>query len=84
MVKLLGLDWLDKINFQYRRQDSLILMTQQIYLVLAKGDTNDLKPEEWMTDIGWFESNKSLDMIEYDDISKAMLLGLKKIRNQKR
>lgn len=76
------LDWLDKINFQYRRVDSLVLMTQQIYLVEAKGNSDSLKPEEWMTGIGWYESSKALDMIEYDDISKAMLLGLKKIRNR--
>jgi len=76
-------DWLGKINFQYRRQNSLVLMTQQIYLVAAKGDTDDIQKEDWMNGIGWHESNKALDLIEYDDISKAMLLGLRKIRELK-
>lgn len=75
------LNWLGKIHFRYRRQQSLVLMTQQIYLVQAKGDTNKLKKEEWMNGIGWFPATKALDMIEYEDISKIMLLALKKIRD---
>jgi ADP-ribose pyrophosphatase YjhB (NUDIX family) len=77
------LNWLGKINFRYRRQQSLVLMTTQIYLVRAKGDTNDLEKEDWMKGIGWFPFNKALDMIEYEDIGKLMLLGLKKIRKEK-
>jgi 8-oxo-dGTP pyrophosphatase MutT (NUDIX family) len=34
------LGWLGKIHFRYRRVDKLVLMTTQIYLVRAKGDTN--------------------------------------------
>lgn len=74
------MDWLGKINFQYRRQQSLVLMTTDIFLVAAKGDTNKLKPEEWMNGIKWFESNEALNKIEYDDIGKIILLALKKIR----
>src|SRR5690348_18284705 len=45
------LNWLGKINFRYRRQQSLVLMTTEIFLVRALGDTNDLKPEDWMNGI---------------------------------
>lgn len=75
------LAWLGKIHFRYRRQQSLVLMTTQIYLVQGLGDTNKLKKEEWMKGIGWFPFHKALDMIEYEDISKLMLLAMKKIRD---
>ena len=42
------LDWLGKIHFRYRRVDKLVLMTTQIYLVRAKGDTNAIQKEEWI------------------------------------
>src|SRR6056297_2150303 len=60
--------WLGKIHFRYRRQNSLVLMTTQIYLVNALGDTNDLTPEDWMNGIKWFEAPEALDKIEYEDI----------------
>lgn len=75
------MDWLGKIHFRYRRQNSLVLMTMHVYLVQAKGETNDLKKEEWMNGLGWFPLHKALDMIEYEDIGKLMLLAMKKIRN---
>ncbi len=74
------LSWLGKINFRYRRQQSLVLMTTEIFLVQALGDTDKLKPEDWMNDIKWFTTATALDKIEYDDIGKIILLGLKKIR----
>lgn len=74
------LNWLGKINFRYRRVTSLVLMTTEIYLVKAEGDTDKLQPEDWMNGIGWFSANEALDKIEYEDISKIFLLGLKKIR----
>lgn len=74
------LNWLGKINFRFRRLSSLVLMTTDIFLVQAKGDTDKLKPEDWMNGIGWFKSSEALDKIEYEDISKIFLLGLKKIR----
>jgi ADP-ribose pyrophosphatase YjhB (NUDIX family) len=77
------LSWLGKINFRYRRETSLVLMTTEIFLVQAQGDTDALKPEEWMNGIKWFSANEALDKIEYDDIGKLMLLALKKIRSQK-
>jgi len=74
------MNWLGKINFQYRRQQSLVLMTTEIFLVKALGDTNDLKAEEWMNGIKWFTAADAVGEIEYEDISKLILLGLKKIR----
>lgn len=75
--------WLGKINFQYRRQQSLVLMTTEIFLVAAKGDTDNITPEEWMKGIKWLPANEALDKIEYEDIGKIILLGLKKIRQGK-
>jgi diadenosine hexaphosphate hydrolase (ATP-forming) len=77
------LNWLGKINFRYRRQQSLVLMTTEIFLVQAQGDTDKLQPEEWMNGIKWFPATEALDKIEYEDIGKIILLGLKKIRSGK-
>ena len=74
--------WLGKIHFRYRRVDKLVLMTTQIYLVKALGDTDDIKKEDWMNDIKWFKFHDALDMIEYEDIGKLMLLAMKKIRQE--
>src|SRR3954466_5944804 len=38
--------WLGKVNFRYRREHTLVLMTMHIYLVEAKGDSDKLNPEE--------------------------------------
>jgi len=80
-VDILG--WLGKIHFRYRRIDKLVLMTTQIYLVRAKGDTNDIQKEEWMNGIKWFSFQDALDAIEYEDIGKLMLLAMKRIRTEK-
>jgi 8-oxo-dGTP pyrophosphatase MutT (NUDIX family) len=80
-VDILG--WLGKIHFRYRRIDKLVLMTTQIYLVRAKGDTNDIQKEEWMNGIKWFSFQDALDAIEYEDIGKLMLLAMKRIRMEK-
>ncbi len=77
------MQWLGKIHFRYRRATSLVLMTTEIFLVAAKGDTDKLKPEDWMNGIKWFSATEALDKIEYDDISKLILLAMKKIREQK-
>lgn len=79
-VDVLG--WLGKIHFRYRRIDKLVLMTTQIYLVRAKGDTNAIKKEEWMNGIKWFSFHDALDAIEYEDIGKLMLLAMKRIRQE--
>ena len=57
-------------------------MTTQIYLVRAKGDTNDIQKEEWMNGIKWFPFHEALDAIEYEDIGKLMLLAMKRIRQE--
>jgi len=76
-------DWLGKINFRYRRANSLVLMTTEIFLVRAEGNDAAVKPEKWMTSLGWLPANDALDKIEYEDIGKLILLGLKKIRTRK-
>lgn len=77
------LGWLGKIHFRYRRVDRLVLMTTQIYLVRAKGNTDAIKKEEWMNGIKWFTFHAALDEIEYEDIGKLMLLAMRKIRQEK-
>ncbi|HJM04735.1 MAG TPA: NUDIX domain-containing protein [Candidatus Saccharimonadaceae bacterium] len=80
-VDVLG--WLGKIHFRYRRIDKLVLMTTQIYLVRAKGDTDAIQKEDWMNGIKWFKFHDALDAIEYEDIGKLMLLAMKRIRQEK-
>jgi 8-oxo-dGTP pyrophosphatase MutT (NUDIX family) len=75
------MNWLGKIHFRYRRTDSLVLMTTEIFLIEALGDSDNLKPEDWMNDVKWLPSSDSLNKIEYEDIGKLMLLALKKIRH---
>ena len=79
-VDMLG--WLGKIHFRYRRIDRLVLMTTQIYLVRATGDTNAIQKEEWMNGIKWLPFAEALDLIEYEDIGKLMLLAMKRIRQE--
>ena len=77
------LNWLGKINFRYRRVSSLVLMTTEIFLVRAIGDTDKLTPEDWMNDVKWHDAKVALDLIEYEDIGKLMLIALNKIRKGK-
>ncbi len=79
-VKIIG--WLGKINFRYRRIDKLVLMTTQVFLVKALGDTNAIQKEDWMNGIRWFSFADALDEIEYEDIGKLILLAMKKIRQE--
>ncbi len=74
--------WLGKINFRYRRERSLILMVTHIYLAEAKGDTDKLVAEDWMNGIRWFPATEAVDRIAYEDISKLMLIGMKRIRSE--
>ena len=83
LARMQVLDWLGKINFRYRRGNSLVLMTTEIFLVAADGNTRNVRPEEWMNNIRWFNSDEALDKIEYDDIGKLILLALKKIRTRR-
>lgn len=80
LEKMEILSWLGKINFRYRRQTSLVLMTTEIFLVRAIGNSDKLTPEDWMNDCKWLPSKEALDKIEYEDIGKLMLIALNKIR----
>jgi ADP-ribose pyrophosphatase YjhB (NUDIX family) len=75
------MDWLGKVNFRYRRNHTLVLMTMHIYLVEGKGATHKLQGEDWLNDIKWLPSAEAVDKIAYDDIGKLILVGMKKIRN---
>lgn len=77
------LNWLGKIYFRYRRLNTLVLKTTQIYLVRALGDTAAIKKEDWMNGIKWFKFNDALEAIEYEDIEKLMLLAMKRIREER-
>ena len=82
LQRMTVLDWLGKINFRYRRANSLVLMTTEIFLVKAEGGSHEVKPEKWMASLAWLPANEALDKIEYEDIGKLILLALKKIRLQ--
>lgn len=75
--------WLGKVNFRYRRARTLVLMTMHIWLVEGQGDTDALDPEDWLNDIKWFPAAEAVDKIAYEDIGKLILVGLKKIRENK-
>jgi len=74
-------NWLGKVNFRYRRGQTLVLMTMHIYLVQGLGDTDALEGEDWLNDIKWFPAHMAIDKIAYDDIGKLILVGMKKIRD---
>ncbi len=74
------LTWLGKIHFKYRRADKLVLMTTQIYLVQALDTRETPTGEKWMKGIAWFPFTEALNLIEYEDIEKLMLIAKKKIR----
>ncbi|MBQ6410260.1 NUDIX domain-containing protein [Candidatus Saccharibacteria bacterium] len=74
------LTWLGKIHFKYRRADKLVLMTTQIYLVQSLDARETPTAEKWMKGIKWFAFTDALDVIEYDDIEKLMLIAKRKIR----
>ncbi|MEK7059816.1 MAG: NUDIX domain-containing protein [Patescibacteria group bacterium] len=75
--------WLGKVNFRYRRNHTLVLMTMHIYLVEGLGNSDKLHPEDWLNDIKWLPASDAVDKIAYDDIGKIILLGMKKIREGK-
>lgn len=80
LKKIKVLSWLGKVNFKYRRQERLVLMTMQVYLVRSLDQTEVLQKEKWMTSIKWFGFADAIEAVEYPDIAKLMLLAKKKIR----
>ncbi|QQS18558.1 NUDIX domain-containing protein [Candidatus Saccharibacteria bacterium] len=77
------MQWLGKVNFRYRRNHTLVLMTMHIYLVEGLGNTNRLHPEDWLSDIQWLPATEAVDAIAYEDIGKLMLAGMSKVRERK-
>ena len=77
------MQWLGKVNFRYRRNHTLVLMTMHIYLVEGLGNTNRLHPEDWLSDIQWLPATEAVDAIAYEDIGKLMLAGMKKVRERR-
>jgi ADP-ribose pyrophosphatase YjhB (NUDIX family) len=75
-------DHLGKVDFRYRRQDTLVLMIMHVFLVKGMGNTDKLSKDHWMHNIGWFDFYDALDKIEYEGVEKLMLLALKKIRQR--
>ena len=73
--------WLGKVNFRYRRMDKLILMTMQTYLFKA-GKNDKPKKEKWMHDVKWFDFDEALELVEYEDIGKLMLLARSRLRQR--
>jgi diadenosine hexaphosphate hydrolase (ATP-forming) len=73
---------LGKIHFRFRRGPALVLMTTQIFLVEAKGDTTRLTKEDWMNSIKWMPAEEAFDRIAYEDISRLILIALKEIRTK--
>lgn len=71
--------WLSKIHFRYRRENVLVLMSTQIYLFKAIGDTNDIKKEDWMRSIGWFDYPDAITRTAYKDIVKAMRMSYRRL-----
>lgn len=74
--------WLGKTHFRYRRLDKLVLMTTQIYLIKVKTDGEEIKKEDFYANIKWFEFNEALDVAEYEDIGRLMLLAKRRIRER--
>lgn len=71
--------WLGKIHFRYRRENILVLMSTQIYLFKALGDTDDIKKEDWMNGIRWFPYNQAVSLIAYKDIVRLTRLARRRL-----
>jgi hypothetical protein len=56
-------------------------MTTEIFLVQATGNSDKILKEDWMKDIKWLTTAEAIDKIEYDDITKLLLIALKKIKD---
>ncbi len=75
--------WLGKVNFKYKRVNTLVLMTMHLYLVEINQDSDNFKPEKWLSGIKWFQPDEAVNLIAYDDIAKLILVGIKKVRTNR-
>jgi len=80
LKKLDVLGWLGKVNFKYRRENKLVLMTMQVYLVKALENVDWKKKEDIIKQVRWFPFNEAIEKVEYEDIQKLMLLARRRIR----
>lgn len=74
--------WLGKIHFRYRRENILVLMSTQIYLFKALGNTDDIQKEDWMNGIKWFSYDDAVNIIAYKDIAKLIRLGRRRLEQK--
>jgi len=83
-VGLFGIEpvcWLGKVNFRYRRVNSLVIINMQTYLFKA-GKDDALKKEEWMHDVRWFDFDEAVEKVAYEDVAKLILLARKRLRQR--
>jgi len=73
--------WLGKVNFRYRRINTLVIISMQTYLFKA-GRNDKLKKEEWMHDVRWFDFDEAVDKVAYEDVAKLILLARKRLRQR--
>lgn len=73
--------WLGKVDFRFRRQQSLVVMLTHVYLVEAFKNTDALVPEDWMNGIAWFDAFDAVDKIAYEGTAKLMLLAINRIKD---
>ena len=82
LKKIEVLGWLGKVDFKYRRENKLVLMSMQVYLVRALENVDWAKKEEWIRKVKWFSFQEAIDAIEYEDIAKLMLLARRRVRER--
>lgn len=73
--------WLGKVNFRYRREATLVMMSMQTYLFKA-GKEDTPKKEKWMHDVRWFDFDEAIEIVEYEDIGRLILLAKNRLRQR--
>ncbi|MCL2094874.1 NUDIX domain-containing protein [Candidatus Saccharibacteria bacterium] len=73
--------YLGKVDFKYRREDRLVLMSTQLFLVEDLGN-NTVRAEKWMKGIRYMPFDEAVELIEYPDIQKLLYLAKARIRSQ--
>jgi len=73
--------WLGKVNFRYRRESTLVMMSMQTYLFKA-GKKDTPKKEKWMHDVKWFDFDEAIEIVEYEDIGRLILLARNRLRQR--